>query len=744
MPPERKKRVVVLYWAEEPRRLRVAIAQHLRALEYAAGVEVVYVNTCRGAPAWIRRFRPDAVLLHTTFLCLRWSHLFPTWKWRMRWVSDLECPKIAMPQDEYDHSEILDEWLYELGVTTILSNFDESVRDLLYPIMGSRAAFGKVLTGYVDDATVAVTRHRLEPIAKRPNDVVYRASHLPYWFGSHGQLKHEIGDLIGQRAEERGLRTDISTNAGATILGDAWLDFLASSKAVIGCESGSSVLDRRGEIRARIRHLLSEHPDLSFEDVAERMPPGWDAYAFFAISPRHLEALTTKTCQVLVEGRYDDILDAGRHYVSIRRDLTNVDEVLDVVDDHQALQEIADTAYAEIVESRRYSYSSLAAELERFLAGSGRDRSTSSHAAWRHVQRGVAASEAAERLRPRIVGRALGVPRSVAARGYAAFRLARKRSAHWQLLDAYRGQETVPVSKWALLADMLRLGLIADARAGELNAGTPFHVTVTVDRDTSTLRFESRAARAEDPTPSLDVETVASLRRITWDHSKVDTVVPYALTRRRWISIGIGDRGTYDFRALTALAPELPEHVTAALQATLSARPTPSRRLLRVVRHPHVHGRLVLAVFGARSRLPRGFAQRYARDSELRSQVPPDLLAVDLLRLVVLERFERESLNRIETDFDPTTGTFVARSVGASAQGEERAARSNGRTGVLRRIVWDHSDVGTSVPCLVVGHNPPPVTLGSDGIYVFEGLNRIAARYPEEAWRLVSGITGKR
>src|SRR5215213_3971337 len=187
MPAEPKKRVVVLYWAEDPGRLRVAIAQHLRALEYAAGIEVVYVNTLRGAPAWIGRFRPDAALLHTTFLCLRWSHLFPTWKWRMRWVAELECPKIAMPQDEYDHSEILDEWLYELGVTTILSNFDASDRGLLYPIMGSRAAFGKALTGYVDDATAASTGARLQPIAERANDIVYRASHLPFWFGSHGQ-----------------------------------------------------------------------------------------------------------------------------------------------------------------------------------------------------------------------------------------------------------------------------------------------------------------------------------------------------------------------------------------------------------------------------------------------------------------------------------------------------------------------------------------------------------------------------
>ena len=39
------------------------------------------------------------------------------------------------------------------------------------------------------------------------------------------------------------------------------------------------------------------------------MPSGWDSYAFFAISPRHLEAVITKTAQVLVEGRYSGVLE---------------------------------------------------------------------------------------------------------------------------------------------------------------------------------------------------------------------------------------------------------------------------------------------------------------------------------------------------------------------------------------------------------------------------------------------------
>ena len=53
-----------------------------------------------------------------------------------------------------------------------------------------------------------------------------------------------------------------------------------------------------------------------------RCRAGWDSYAFFAISPRHLEAVVTKTAQVLVEGSYSGVLEPERHYIPVRRDFS--------------------------------------------------------------------------------------------------------------------------------------------------------------------------------------------------------------------------------------------------------------------------------------------------------------------------------------------------------------------------------------------------------------------------------------
>src|SRR5262249_47278124 len=130
-----------------------------------------------------RRLPLDVVVLHTTVLTLRWDRLFPRFRWRTRWIGELDCAKIAMPQDEYDHSEILDEWLYELGVTTIVSNFGPELHELLYPLNSGRCEIQKRLTGYVDERSARALAARIVPLGQRRADIVYRATRLPYWFG---------------------------------------------------------------------------------------------------------------------------------------------------------------------------------------------------------------------------------------------------------------------------------------------------------------------------------------------------------------------------------------------------------------------------------------------------------------------------------------------------------------------------------------------------------------------------------
>jgi hypothetical protein len=90
------------------------------------------------------------------------------------------------------------------------------------------------------------------------------------------------------------------------------------------------------------------------------MPAGWDRYHFSAIGPRHLEAVMTRTCQILIEGHYDGLLLPDRHYLPLRKDFGNLDEICQMIRDTALLQKIADTAYEDVCRPRKYLYSGFA------------------------------------------------------------------------------------------------------------------------------------------------------------------------------------------------------------------------------------------------------------------------------------------------------------------------------------------------------------------------------------------------
>jgi glycosyl transferase family 1 len=328
---------------------------------------VTFWNAFEGAGQLLRRGGYDAVILHTTLLCLRWFDNFAEWRRKLSWLRDLDCIKIAMPQDEYNHSAVLDEWLNELGVDHVFSNFGIEVQSLVYPQLSQHAKFQSVFTGYIDENVASSLETRLTLSKHRPLDVVYRANHPQYWFGSLGQLKYLVGERALLEAKARGLKADISSETGDAILGDDWFDFLAAGRVVVGCQSGSSVLDRRGEMQASVRAYLQEHPGATFDEVSSRMPEGWDSYDFGVISPRHFEAVITKTCQVLVRGRYDDVLVPGRHYIAVQTDLADLGDALEAASDPAVASEFAARAYEEIYRSGRYTYRALAEQIDRVL-----------------------------------------------------------------------------------------------------------------------------------------------------------------------------------------------------------------------------------------------------------------------------------------------------------------------------------------------------------------------------------------
>ncbi len=305
----------------------------------------------------LRRIRFHAIILDTTVLCIRYyrpRELFYEEKERYRFLSESDAVRIAFPQDDYDHSEVLDAWLSEYRTDVVYSVVWDH-RELLYPKMMRQGEILPTLTGYVNDQDVARAATFAKPFAVREIDVGYRAKFLPANFGRYGQLKGLIAERVRTAAVARGLAVDISTSLNDVILGDAWLAFLGNCRWSPGSEGGSSVWDPDGAIRDKVRAFVTEAPHASFEEIEAACFPGQDGrYLFSAVSPRLFELALARAGQLLAPGRYLGVLRPGEHYLPL--DETS-DEMFRQMRDMRTATRLIEACYESLIATMEFRYS---------------------------------------------------------------------------------------------------------------------------------------------------------------------------------------------------------------------------------------------------------------------------------------------------------------------------------------------------------------------------------------------------
>ncbi len=318
----------------------------------------------------------DVIVLDTTFLCWRWAK--PRSQWLDRILEDFDfvrrsdAVKIALPQDEYDHSEYLDEWLSAWKVDLIYSVcFDH--RSVFYQRALASAEVVEGLTGFVDDSDLEFMARYTLPFDARSVDVGYRARDLPAYFGRFGRMKAAIGNRFKEKMSNSGLRLNISTQPEDTFAGDDWLKFLGRSRFTLGCESGSSLLDPRGAIRARVDAELQRKPEATFEELERCCFPEQDMNRVYsAISPRLFEASIARSCQILVPGRYMDVLKPDEHYIALTEDVSNAEEILEKIADVKANLARIEACYRDLIENPRFRYSTFVKNMLQKIAEIGK------------------------------------------------------------------------------------------------------------------------------------------------------------------------------------------------------------------------------------------------------------------------------------------------------------------------------------------------------------------------------------
>jgi len=201
--------------------------------------------------------------------------------------------------------------------------------------------------------------HGLNPKLYSPDPYSSRTVDI----GFIGQLYHIIvGDMertnlvefFLKNAKALGMSCDIRTQRVPRM---EWTKFLRRCKGVLGAESGTYYLDRTGRIIEEVRKYIKCYPKTSFEEVYK---------LFFrneatlvsgkAISSRNFEPIGTKTCQILMEGYYNGILTPGEHYISVKRDLSNMDEVIYRFKDEDYRNKMVEQAYQYVMDNHTYQH----------------------------------------------------------------------------------------------------------------------------------------------------------------------------------------------------------------------------------------------------------------------------------------------------------------------------------------------------------------------------------------------------
>lgn len=354
------KHVLVIYFHRFTFPMRKTIEDHIFTFEKFDDSYFYFVNVAFGIPFYLKKIPFDLVLYQTTFLSrMRWSDVsYEEWIKKYQPLKELPGVKAILPQDEFLCTDRVCRFIDEFDVTKVFSVSPESEWKKIYPTINpSKVSIHPVLTGYIDTDLIPMVNKLAEEVVDRDLDISYRAWKAEYWLGRHGMLKTQIADAMKEKTRETPLNIDISTDDRKTFLGMDWYRFLLRSKYTIGVEGGSSILDFDGSVRQKVDSYMKKYPKASLEEVEKECFPGLDGkLQLFALSPRHLEACMTKTCQILVEGSYNGILQAGTHYIELKKDFSNIEEVLAQLNDEALRKSIIEKAYQDVIQSNLYTY----------------------------------------------------------------------------------------------------------------------------------------------------------------------------------------------------------------------------------------------------------------------------------------------------------------------------------------------------------------------------------------------------
>lgn len=331
--------------------------------KYNADTIVDYINSIRSMDYSMHEINTAQIYRHSKFkisydvIILHYS-LFGTIEYLLdpfliKFLRNAKSFKIAIFQDEQDAMNNRLKFINEIGIDVILSCIlDESGKDIYYTNTSVKSVY-TVLTGYVSEGLIEAANKKFE----KEDRIFYRVRKFD--FGNAALEKYYIGEFFLQNYDGDNL-LDISSKDIDRLYCDNYRLHLSKAKFSLGAEAGTDkIVFEPNYVKTKLDYAQFLKGDHTLHE---------ENYNLRVISPRIFENIAYGVVNVLYEGNYNGIIEPMKHYIPLKKDHSNFEEVKMQMRDSILLSNIINNAKIDIIFSGKYDYEYLIKQIYEIIS----------------------------------------------------------------------------------------------------------------------------------------------------------------------------------------------------------------------------------------------------------------------------------------------------------------------------------------------------------------------------------------
>jgi len=239
----------------------------------------------------------------------------------------------------------------------------QEARDIIFKY--NNCKYIRSFTGYVEKYNFEVL-----PIKDRKINVFYSGTPLEYAYGQLGQDKINIGK-ISDYLERNNINNNLISvkgwfNRDSKNKTSNWIENLSNSKVTLATECGTNIcpLD---DLKIKIKRIQRTNPNYTYKEAEKEFNLNRKDILSAQCAPKMFEAASLKTALVMFEGDYGDIFKPDIHFIELKKDFSNINDVLKKIKDDDFLQNMVDRTYKDIAENDKYSYKNFIKEFDEIV-----------------------------------------------------------------------------------------------------------------------------------------------------------------------------------------------------------------------------------------------------------------------------------------------------------------------------------------------------------------------------------------